>query len=83
MKKYNVNTINVDAINITDGSIYAVVYSDADLNNKEFKPVEIYEAVSSLRNYTADDMVFEYYVDVDKTITIRFGNGIYGKAFRA
>ena len=78
-EKYNVNTINVDAINITDGTIYAVVYSDADLNNKEFKPVEIYKAVSSLRNYTANDMVFEYYVDVDKTITIKFGNGIYGK----
>lgn len=75
-EKYNIPSLNVAQQNLSDGTFYAAIYKSNTINTQG---IEIYKAVSSLRNYTANDAVFEYYVDVDKTISIKFGNGIYGK----
>lgn len=73
---YNIPGINVSSTNISDGTLYAAVYTPSDIENHG---IEIYKSVSNLRNYASHDKVFEYKVDVDKTITIKFGNGAYGK----
>lgn len=72
---FNVTALNVSSLNVSDGTIYAVVYNP---NTITTDGVQIYKAVSSLRNYSSTDRVFEYYVDVNRSITLRFGDGIYG-----
>lgn len=72
---YNVSAIKVGKTNISDGTLYAAVYSPTTI---EENGIQIYKAVSSLKNCTASEKAFEYYVDVDRSITIRFGDGAYG-----
>lgn len=72
---FNITALNVSSLNVSDGTIYAVVYNP---NTITTDGVQIYKAVSSLRNYSSTDRVFEYYVDVNRSITLRFGDGVYG-----
>lgn len=74
---FNITDLNVDSLNISDGTLFAAVYNP---NTIDSDGIQIYKSVSSLRNYSSTDKVFEYFVDINRCITIKFGDGAYGKA---
>lgn len=76
-EQYNITALNASSINISDGTFYAAVYNPARIN---VDGIQIFKSVSNLRNYSSVDKVFEAYVDINKCITIKFGDGVYGQA---
>lgn len=75
-EQYNLTTLIADSVLVSDNTLYAAVYNP---DNIAKDGIEIYKGVTSLRNYTDYDKVFEYFVEPDKTISIKFGNGVFGK----
>ena len=73
---YNISSLNVSKLNISDGTLFAAVYNP---NTIDSEGIQIYKSVSSIHNYSSSDKVFEYYVDVNRCLTIKFGDGAYGK----
>lgn len=72
---YNISSLNVSKLNISDGTLFAAVYNP---NTIDSEGIQIYKSVSSIHNYSSSDKVFEYYIDVNKCLTIKFGDGAYG-----
>lgn len=75
-ESYNIQDLHVSSTNVSDGTLYAIAYDPSTIQDQG---IRVYKQVSSLRNYGSGDRVFEYYVDIDKTITIKFGDGVYGE----
>lgn len=73
---FALSDLDVSSLKISDGTLYAITFDPSTIAEQG---VEIYKCVSSLKNYTSADRVFEYYVEVDKSIALRFGDGVYGK----
>lgn len=76
--------INVEKTLPANGTLYAIICdTNKNLNNNginEFiNDCEIWTGVRNLRDYTSSDKVFSYGVNTEKTITIQFGDGIYGQ----
>lgn len=74
-ESFNIPDINVNNLNISDGTLFAAVYNPSTI---DIDGIQIYKSVSSLRNYSSTDKVFEYFIDVNRCVTIRFGDGAYG-----
>lgn len=76
--------VNVERELPANGTLYAIVCdTNKNLNNNgvdEFSNAcEIWTGVRNLRDYTSADKVFSYGVNTEKTISIQFGDGVYGQ----
>ncbi len=77
-EEYIVN-INAESELPANGTLYAIVYNNELTSDNILTGATVWKGVRNIQEYTANDRVFDYGVTSNKLVSVRFGNGIYGR----